>query len=119
MVNDTIDHNPNDPTTISRKFEDPFKRLEDINERIHNGKYFDVTIGSGVTDKYLWELYYDLIFINLLLIELGVCPKVSKPVPAHVAGKVDLIVNDIIKRVKNGQLSERKEDEQQRGFASS
>ena len=119
MTKDAVDNNPDDPTVISRNFEDPFKRLENIKERLDDRTYFNVTLGNGATDKYLWELYYDLIFIKFILIGLGVWPKVSEPIPPHVAGKVDPIINYIIDQIKKGKLEERKDDEQSRRTTSS
>jgi hypothetical protein len=67
----TVDHNPDDPTLISRHFADPFARLSDMRERL-KGSYFDVTIGSAQSEKYLVELYYDMIFLKNLLAHLGI-----------------------------------------------
>jgi hypothetical protein len=52
---------------------DPFKRLANIRERLKE-VYLRRTIGSGKTDKYLFELYYDLNFCMSILRELGVIP---------------------------------------------
>jgi hypothetical protein len=52
---------------------DPFKRLKNIRERLKE-VYLRRTIGSGKTDKYLFELYYDLNFCMSIIRELGVVP---------------------------------------------
>lgn len=67
----TVDHNPDDPTLTSRHFSDPFARLQDMRKRL-KGAYFDVTIGSAQSEKYLVELYYDMIFLKNLLAALGI-----------------------------------------------
>jgi hypothetical protein len=67
----TVDHNPDDPTMISRHFSDPFARLQDMRQRLKSS-YFDITIGSTQSEKYLIELYYDMIFLKNLLAALGV-----------------------------------------------
>jgi hypothetical protein len=67
----TVDHNPDDPTFISRHFSDPFARLANLRQRIKD-QYFDITIGSQSSEKYLYELYYDLVFLKNLLVALGI-----------------------------------------------
>jgi hypothetical protein len=67
----TVDHNPDDPTLISRHFENPFNRLDDIRKRIKTS-YLDITIKSPHVEKYLYELYYDMVFLKNLLVALGV-----------------------------------------------
>jgi hypothetical protein len=70
-MNATVDHNPDDPTLISRNFENPFTRLEDIRKRIKTS-YLDITIKAPNAEKYLYELYYDMVFLKNLLVSLGV-----------------------------------------------
>jgi hypothetical protein len=70
-MNITVDHNPDDPTLISRHFENPFTRLEDIRKRIKTS-YLDITIKAPNAEKYLYELYYDMVFLKNLLVFLGV-----------------------------------------------
>lgn len=67
----TVDHNPDDPTLISRNFADPFARLNSIRDRVKS-QYLDITIKAATPDKYLYELYYDLVFLKNLLVRLGI-----------------------------------------------
>jgi hypothetical protein len=96
-----VDHNPDDPTLISRRFQDPFARLVDIHRRIKTQKYFDITLGNLNSDKYLYELYYDFLFLCHILSSLDVMPKVSDTPAEHVVGNVSQIVNAITEKLNN------------------
>jgi hypothetical protein len=69
---DYVDDNPDNPNLISRRFQNPLTRLEDIGRRIKERQYLDVTIGTEYNPKYLFELYYDFLFMSRILAKLGV-----------------------------------------------
>jgi hypothetical protein len=101
-----VDHNPDDLGLISRKFKCPFERLKNIQSRLSNNgtnasaPYFDMTIGSGHADKYMYELYYDMIFMRSILAKLGVIDKVSESVSNIVFdNSVDQVVNRISENI--------------------
>jgi hypothetical protein len=99
-----IDHNPEDPTMISRRFEDPVAHLKNIEQRIKS-KYFDLTIGSGAAEKYLYELYYDLLFMRNILSKLGVMSNISGAPLEHSAERnVQKVVQRIKENIKAAEV---------------
>lgn len=102
-----VDHNPDDPGLISRMFKCPFARLANIQKRLsHNdgdGKYFDITLGNPQSDKYLYELYYDMLFMRSILAKLGVIDKVSESVSNIV---FDNSVNKVVNKIAQNILQE-------------
>jgi hypothetical protein len=105
----TVDHNPDDPSLISRQFADPFLRLEDIKNRLSkvngNGKYFDITLGIGSAEKYHYELYYDMLFMKAILAKLGVIDKVPVSVSNLVLDEsIDKVIDVIVSKVKSGEV---------------
>ena len=102
-----VDHNPEDPTMISRNFKDPFERLKNIQERLAKGKYLDITIGCGGTDKYLYELYYDMIFMRSILSRLGVMDNIPPTTYGDVGSNsgISKVVAKIAENVKSGDVA--------------
>lgn len=94
----TVDHNPDDPTLISRSFADPFARLNNIRDRIKN-QYLDITIKAAAADKYLYELYYDLVFLKNLLVRLGIYDEPIVSSDYTNAAGLDKVVEAITKNL--------------------
>lgn len=90
-----MDHNPDDPTVISRNFSDPFARLQDIRERIKD-KYLQITVCAPNAEKYLYELYYDMVFLKNILVGVGLY---SEKLPDHDVPGVRGI-EEIVKKIR-------------------
>jgi hypothetical protein len=99
-----VDHNPDDLGLISRNFEDPHARLLNFAERVKD-QYLKATIGAGYVDKYLYELYYDIVFVKEILSKLGVLPKTPRSVAEPFASSVEAIVNTVIDKVIAGEVT--------------
>jgi hypothetical protein len=99
-----VDHNPDDIGLISRDFDDPQARLLNFSERVSD-KYLEATIGAGYVDKYLYELYYDVVFIRAILAGLGALPKKAKSSKDSFSKNVDTIVNLIIDKIVSGEIT--------------
>ncbi len=99
-----VDNNPDDLGIISRKFENPEARLLNFAERVSN-KYLDVTIGSGQVEKYLYELYYDLVFVRKILSNLGALPKLEKSSSEAFENGARHITNIVIDKVISGEIT--------------
>jgi hypothetical protein len=98
-----VDDNPDDLGLISRQFENPEARLLNFAERVST-KYLDVTIGSGQVEKYLYELYYDLVFVRKILSNLGALPKLDKSSNAAFEDGARHIANMVIDKVVSGEI---------------
>jgi len=97
-----VDNDPDNPGLISRKFVNPFKRLEDISRRIEEGKYLAVTICGEHNPKYLFELYYDFVFLNHILANLGLMSKVSSnSQPEPFTSSVNSVIHKIVETIKS------------------